>query len=338
MPKKSGRVKPTPIQVMENLWAFCGSQTLIAAFDLDLASHIAAGNRTAGQIAAAANASERGVEHLLDALVGLGYLNKKNNGYGLEPVAREFMVRGKDFYMGDMADVTKLVMRGWSGLSTVVKDGRPVVDVASEQTAKEFFPKLVSAIFPPSFTAASAGCQAIPRNARSRIKTILDVAAGSGAWSIPFAKAIKSARVTVLDFPEVNQVARRFTEQWGVADRYDYIEGNLRELDFGNSRYDMVILGHIIHSEGAKWGKRLIEKSYAALKENGMLLIAEMVPNDTRTGPAFPLLFGLNMLLHTAEGDVFTMREYRQWLNEAGFRKVRTIAAPAPSPLILATR
>jgi 3-hydroxy-5-methyl-1-naphthoate 3-O-methyltransferase len=68
------------------------------------------------------------------------------------------------------------------------------------------------------------------------------------------------------------------------------------------------------------------------------LLIAEMVPNDTRTGPALSLLFGLNMLLHTEQGDVFTMREYRKWLKEAGFKKVTAIEAPAPSPLILATK
>jgi 3-hydroxy-5-methyl-1-naphthoate 3-O-methyltransferase len=336
MPQKS--LKPTPMRVMEDLWAFCKSQALIAAVELDLPSHIAAGNRTAKQIAAAANASERGVEHLLDALVGLGYLNKKNSGYGLEPVSRQFLVRGKELYMGDMFDITKPMMEGWTRLGSVVKNGRPAIDVASEQVAKEFFPKLVSAIFPASFTAASAACRAIASNVRGRIKTILDVAAGSGAWSIPFAKALKGARVTVVDFPEVTRIARGFAEQWGVADRYDYLEGNLRELDFGNGRYDLVILGHIIHTEGPQWGKRLLEKSYAALKENGLLLIAEMVPNDTRTGPAFPLLFGLNMLIHTADGDVYTMREYRQWLDEAGFKKVKTIQAPAPSPLILATK
>ena len=44
------------------------------------------------------------------------------------------------------------------------------------------------------------------------------------------------------------------------------------------------------------------------------------------------------MLPHTPAGDVFTMREYRQWLDEAGFKKVKTIQAPAPSPLILATK
>lgn len=99
-----------------------------------------------------------------------------------------------------------------------------------------------------------------------------------------------------------------------------------------------MILGQIIHSEGPVWGKRLVKKSGRALRDGGLLLIAEMIPNDTRTGPAVPLLFALNMLLHTEQGDVFTLREYRQWLKEAGFKKVKTIAAPAPSALILASK
>jgi ubiquinone/menaquinone biosynthesis C-methylase UbiE len=155
---------------------------------------------------------------------------------------------------------------------------------------------------------------------------------------LAFAQAIPDAQVTVVDYPEVTPVARQFAERFGVQDRYDYVDGNLREIAFGRSRYDLVILGHIIHSEGEQWGRRLIKKSYGALKDGGRLLIAEMIPNDARTGPALSLLFGLNMLVHTEHGDVFTMREYRQWLKDAGFKKVTAIEAPAPSPLILATK
>ena len=121
------------------------------------------------------------------------------------------------------------------------------------------------------------------------------------------------------------------------ADKAD-IEGNLRDVDYGRNRYDLAILGHIIHSEGEKWGKKLIKKMYRILTDNGMLLIAEMIPNDTRSGPMLPLLFGLNMLVHTEAGDVFTMRQYREWLKDAGFRKVQTLDVPGPSPLILATK
>lgn len=219
-----------------------------------------------------------------------------------------------------------------------MRSGLPVERVGTEDRGREFFPKLVSSLFPLNFGTSRAVVSSLSEKTCRRIKNILDVAAGLGAWSIAFAKTIPDARVSVVDYPEVTRITRQFAEQFGVSDRYDYIEGNLREVDFGHNRYDLVILGHIIHSEGEKWGKKLVKKSHRALKEGGLLLIAEIIPNDARTEPLIPLLFSLNMLLHTEHGDVFTMREYREWLKQAGFKKVTLIEASAPSPLILANK
>jgi hypothetical protein len=70
-----------------------------------------------------------------------------------------------------------------------------------------------------------------------------------------------------------------------------------------------------------------------------MLLIGEFVPNDDRRGPPIAMLFGLNMLLHTPVGDVFPMKDYREWLKAVGFRFVKTIRTPlAVSSLILAQK
>jgi hypothetical protein len=44
------------------------------------------------------------------------------------------------------------------------------------------------------------------------------------------------------------------------------------------------------------------------------------------------------MLVNTDEGDTYTLEEISGWLTEAGFIKVRTLEAPGPSPLILATK
>jgi ubiquinone/menaquinone biosynthesis C-methylase UbiE len=328
----------SPQQITEDLWAAWRTQALVAGIELAVFTHISEGNRTAKEIAKAARASLKGVERLLDALAALGYLSRKGEKYSLEPIAEKFLVSTRPTYMGGMALSTSLVWDTWGRLTESVKTGRPVKKVDADEDGRDFFPKLVSAIFPASYAAARAAVAALPGKARGKIRNILDVAAGSAAWSIAFAQALPDARVTVVDYPEVTPVTRQFTEQMGVADRYDYVEGNLREIDFGRNRYDLVILGHIIHSEGEKWGKKLVKKSHKALGEGGQLLIAEMVPNDARTAPPIPLLFALNMLLHTDQGDVFTMREYRAWLKEAGFKSVKTIDAPAPSPLILAAK
>jgi len=328
----------SPERIMNDLWRARGVQALVAGVELDIFTHIANGAKTAKEIAKASKASLRGIGALLDALVAMEYLNKKGDRYGLEPVTDTFLVKSKQSYIGDFAFETRLSWEGWGHLSEVVKTGRPVWTVDKEEQGREFFPKLVSAIFPMSFGAATNAAKAIPQKSLKQVGKILDVAAGSGAWSLAFALALPEAKVTAMDFPEVTPITKQFAERFGVADRYDYIEGNLRELNFGRNLYDLVILGHIIHSEGEKWGKKLIKKSYGALREGGKLLIAEMVPNDTRTGPALPLIFGLNMLLHTAEGGVYTMRQYREWLKGAGFSRVTTLNVPGPSPLILATK
>jgi 3-hydroxy-5-methyl-1-naphthoate 3-O-methyltransferase len=332
------RTDATPQQFIQDLWAARGSQALVAGVELDVFSLIADGKRTANKIARSASATERGTEHLLDVLVGLGYLKKKGREYRLRPVAERFLVRGKEEYIGGFVYETKMTWSGWSQLTDVIRSGKPVKAVDTDKGGREFFPQLVEAIFPLSFGAARAAVASLSEKSRRRIKSILDVAAGSAAWSLAFAQSLPDARVTAVDYPEVTPVARRFAERFGVADRYDYVEGNLREIDFGRDRYDLVILGHVIHSEGEEWGKKLVGKSFAALKEGGFLLVAEIIPNDARTGPTVPLLFGLNMLVHTEQGDVFTMREYQKWLKDAGFKKVTIIEAPAPSPLILARK
>lgn len=328
----------TPQLIMQHLWMARGAQVLVAGVELDIFTHIHNGKRTAKEIARAAGANPRATERLLNALVGMDYLEQKKGNYTLKPVAETFLIRGKETYIGGMVDETKMTWMQWANLTESIKSGRPFKAVDTEADGKAFFPQLVEAIFPMSYGNSRTAVAMLPEKTRKRIKTILDVAAGSAAWSIPFAQALPDARVTVLDYPEVTPVARRFAETFGVADRFDYLEGNLREIDFGRNRYDLVILGHIIHVEGEKWGKKLIKKAYRALSDGGTLLIADMIPNDTRTGPPLPLLFGLNMLVHTENGDVFTMREYREWLKATGFKKVTTLDAKGPSPLILATK
>src|SRR5262245_56377769 len=334
---KKSTEQVTPMKIVNDLWSARIALTLAAAVDLDIFTVIAQGNRTVPEIAKALRVPKRGLERLLETLVGIGYLTKRGVQFSLTPVADTFLVRTKHTFIGAMADETRITVPSWMQLADVIRSGKPVAAVDTAE-GREFFPRLVRAIFPLTYGGARGFVLSLPQAKLKKIERVLDVAAGSGAWSLPFAQANPNARVMALDYPEVTAVTRQFAQQFGVADRYDYLEGDLRQIDFGQKEYDVVILGHIIHTEGEKWGKILINKSYKALKPGGMLVIAEMIPNDARTGPVFPVLFGLNMILHTAEGDVFTMAQYKQWLKQAGFTAVKTVEIDAPSPLIVATR
>jgi ubiquinone/menaquinone biosynthesis C-methylase UbiE len=338
MPKKSNQAPLTPAAIMEDLTGGWRARSLAAAVELDLFSQIAAGKHTVEEIASSAGTSLRGTAALLDAISALGYLRKSGSRYSLQPVSSEFLVPGNKKYMGAFADALALTWDSWKKLPEAVKNGQTTETINVADQGKEFFPKLVASLFPGNFAASQAVLSRIPEKERRKIRKILDVAAGSAAWSLAFAQALPEARVTTVDLPETTPVMRGFVEKIGVAGRYEYLEGDLRAMDFGREKYDLVILGHIIHSEGETHGRALLRKSHAALRPGGKLLIAEFVPNDTRTGPTMPVLFALTMLLQTEEGNVFTLREYRSWLKAAGFRSVTTIPVAPPSTVITARK
>src|SRR6266481_4703872 len=129
MSQAAKQMEATPERIIQDIWAARNAQALMAGTELDLFTHIHNGKHTAKEIARAATASERGTRRLLGALVGLGYLSKKNNSYYLEPISERFLVRGQPAYLGPMVNETKMVWESWSHLTDVVKTGRPFTSV-----------------------------------------------------------------------------------------------------------------------------------------------------------------------------------------------------------------
>ena len=163
------------------------------------------------------------------------------------------------------------------------------------------------------------------------------VAAGSGIWGIAVAQRSPHVRVTAVDWAGMIPTTKRITEKFGARDRFEFIEGDLSEANFG-SGYDLATLGHILHSEGERRGRQLLKKIFRALKSGGTIAIAEWLVNDDRTKPLPSLMFSVQMLVNTEKGDTFSFNEIKNWLEEAGFKKVRKLEAPGPSPLVLATK
>lgn len=326
---------PTPARIWDISWAYGRARVLATAVELKLFDYLAEKPLAAAEVAKAAKLSTRGVRMVFDALVGLELLTKTKEGYSLGDDARVFLVGSSPAYMGDIILHSADLSKEWENLSSVVRSGKPSQSVEREQQAREFFPRLVAALFTPSFGASRLSRAALPARVRKNVKSILDVASGSAAWSLAWATENPDVRVTAVDFPEMHTVARQYTDCFGVTDRYTFRDGNIRKVNFGAEKFDLVILGHICHSEGEKYSIKLIQKSAKALKPGGLLLIAEMVPNDQRTGPVGPLLFGLNMLVNTEVGDVFTLAEYRKWMKDAGLSSVRKLNLGPSGPDII---
>ena len=93
-----------------------------------------------------------------------------------------------------------------------------------------------------------------------------------------------------------------------------------------------------MHSEGEERSRKLLKKAFRALRSGGTIAIAEWLVHDDRTKPLPSLMFSVQMLVNTEKGDTFSFNQIKNWLEDAGFERVRKLEAPGPSPLILATK
>lgn len=339
MERPSGKRPVTPERIMQFIWGYAPPLILEAAVRHRVFDLLAEGARTVEQLHTETGASVRGLRAVLNTLVSLELLERDGQGrYSLTPESATYLVRGKPDYRGGMLmHMSTQLMPKWMQLTEIVRTGKPAASVNREGEGSAFFEKFVEDLFPFNHAAAQALAGALKVAEAKKPLRVLDLAAGSGVWGIVLAQQSPQVRVTAVDWPGVLPVTQRVAQREGVSDRMQFVAGDLQDADFG-SGYDIAVFGHILHSEGEERSRRLLKKTFAALAPGGTAIIAEFLVNDEHTGPPAGLIFGVNMLVNTDMGDVFSFAQVRGWLEEAGFASVRTIECPGPSPLIAATK
>jgi precorrin-6B methylase 2 len=221
-----------------------------------------------------------------------------------------------------------------------VRTGKPAEMVEGEAESA-FFANFVRVLLATNRKAAEVAAAALaPSLISLQAPAALDIGAGSGVWSLVLARAVPSLQVTALDRSGVLPITREVFAEHGVADRLHEIAGDHRQVDLGQSLYDVIFLGHILHTEGRVESERLISRCAHALRPGGKLVIGEFIADEARASrdQPRPLLFAVNMLLVTADGDAFTLSEMSTWLRAAGLTAIETLPVPGASPVIVAGR
>jgi ubiquinone/menaquinone biosynthesis C-methylase UbiE len=267
---------------------------------------------------------ERGLRILLNGLVGVGLLEKAVDGaYTLPPDVQRFLVKDSESYMGGMVHHCKRLYENWSLLTDAVRSGQPVGGAHSLAQLENFFAELVKGLYVSNYPAAQKLADLLGIGKTCRGTEILDVAGGSAVWSIAMLEKDPESRATVLDLPTVVHVAEKYVAHHHLAERFTYLPGDLEDIDLPDAQHDLVVMANICHALGPIATRKAILKLSKTLKPHGRLVIVDFVPDERRSKPGWPLVFGVNMLITTPEGDVFTRPEYEDWLKEAGFQKIQ---------------
>jgi 2-polyprenyl-3-methyl-5-hydroxy-6-metoxy-1,4-benzoquinol methylase len=330
----------SPERLMQFTFGFAPPLMIETAIRHGVFDALDKGAKTLDALCAETGTSTRGLRTVLNALVGLDVLSKDATGrYALTEESATFLVTGKPTFHGAFFLLTsEPMLTSWGKLHEVVRSGRAPHHINREQDGVAFFLRFVEDIFPIHYANAQALAKALAVSTMAAPISVLDLAAGSGVWSIALAQQSPQVSVTAVDWPGVIVITKKVTARHGLADRYTFVAGDLNEVGFGQG-HTIATLGHILHSEGEERSRRLLKKTFEALAPGGTIAIAEILVDAERRAAVPALIFAVNMLVNSDQGDTFSFDEIRSWLQDAGFERVRTVDAPGLAPLlILATK
>ncbi len=319
-------MKPTtdPTPIFELFRGSYATELLTAAVaHFNLFGRLAKQPLSPADIGTALGLAERPVVVLLTALRAFGLLEADAQGkLRPTPLASEHLLPGGAFDVGDYVGlaanspgVLEMVERlrtnrpaeHASGVAFIYREGTRSA-MENEAAAKHFTLALAG-------RARNVAPVLAEKVSLEGANVLLDIAGGSGIYSIAFLVKHPRLRAIVLDRPEVLKVAGEMAEQFGVADRVTLHAGDMFADALPSA--DAVLLSNVLHDWDVLDCKALLARCAAALRIGGRLLIHDVLLNDAHDGP-LPMALYSAALFTLTEGRLYSAAEYHAWLRELG--------------------
>ena len=304
-------------------WETC---TLHAGVKLGVFTQLGNQQLSSKEVTKKLDGDKRGVEMLLNALVSMDLLEKRDDIYSNTPVSKTFLSKDSSRYIGHIIMHHHYLMDSWTRLDVAVQSGKPVRKRASfhEDEMRESF---LMGMFNLAMNLAPV---VVPNIDLSNRRFLLDLGGGPGTYAIHFCMNNPRLKATVYDLPTTRSFAEKTIAKFDLTDRIDFNDINYLEEKI-EGVYDVAWLSHILHGEGPEDCRNIIKKAVSALEPGGMILIHDFILNNAMDGPLFPALFSLNMLLGTPYGQSYSEEQLMDMLSEAGVREIRRIFIESPN-------
>jgi SAM-dependent methyltransferase len=309
------------------------SRVLLTAIELDLFSAVH-GGAPAAAVARRCGTDPKATTLILNALVALGYLERRGESYENTAVTSRYLT-------ADAADDARAALRHnlslwetWSGLTDVVRSGRPAPRREMAEREDDWTVPFIAAMHRNAAVRAPLVVEALGAGS---VRRMLDVGGGSGAYAIAFAQANPGLEAVVLDLASVLPITETHVADAGLAGRVMTRAGDLRSDTFG-SGFDLVFMSSICHMLGPDGNRDLLARAAGALGPGGRVAVQDFILEADRTAPRQAVLFAINMLVGTEAGSTYTEEEYASWLEAAGLVRVRRIRLAGPADLMVGER
>ncbi|UKL13364.1 acetylserotonin O-methyltransferase [Dissulfurimicrobium hydrothermale] len=311
------------LKLSGSYWEACALHTGVL---LDIFTHIGDISLPAEQVASKIKGDVRATAMLLNALTAMDLLIKESDRYRNTDHAIRYLSKTSDQYMGFIIQHHHHLMTSWQKLVEAVATGKPVRKKASFDgpIVRESF---LMGMFNMAMIVAPKIVPKIDLTGRRRL---LDLGGGPGTYAIHFCKYNPGLSAVIFDLPTSRHIAEDMIERSGLKGKITFIGGNYIE-DTLPQGFDVIWLSQILHSEGPEECKTIIGKAVAALEPQGLIAVHEFILNNEESGPLFPALFSLNMLVGTPHGQAYSENAIKSMLLEAGLDSIQRIPLDTPN-------
>jgi hypothetical protein len=314
----------------------CSTMALSVAAKLRIADKLAAGPRTAEDLARETATHGPTLYRVLRCLAGFGVFSESADGkFGLTPMG-ELLRTGVPGSMRGMADFcgSEWAWKSWGELLYSVRTGKTAFDHAFGKPCFDYLAehKDESEVFNEAMTGFSSMIAAAVAEAYdfSKFGTVVDVGGGHGKLLTSILKANPGVRGVVFDAPHVAAGAQKAIRDEGLADRCRAEGGDFfKAVPAGADAYLMM---HIIHDWPDDKAATILKHCRKGVKAGGKLLVVDSVvapPGE----PDMAKLIDLEMLLLPG-GKERTEPEFAALFTAAGWKLNRVVRTKSPKCVI----
>jgi ubiquinone/menaquinone biosynthesis C-methylase UbiE len=291
---------------------FRGAVLLFSAVHLGVFEFLKGRFLSVREIGSELSFKPRPAEIFLDALTAQGFLIKREGRYKNSPVSDKYLVPQSPHSLANNIRYQYRLMEDWLNLPTILRSGTP---------AQGLDRRLTNAAFVNDYIQ---GMKELARGTANQVSahlcsfpggSVLDVGGGHGHYLKALLQRRTDWRGALLDLPKTVRLARQFLADF--SGRVQFLSGNYRKINFGDNRFDLILMSHITHDESERDNRFMFQKAARSLRPGGVLAVHDFLVDKSHTRPAFSALFSVHMLTYTLKGRVYSLEEYRRMLNDA---------------------
>jgi len=312
-----------PRPLIETQVYFSAARAVMAAAELGLFEAIGTHAKTADEVAQTCRTNPLSTKHLLDCLVGVGYLQWSGAKYSLKRTYHKWLLKESECNLIGKLRFQLLEWNWMAKLEDYVRSGDPL-EVHSNVSEKEW-ELYQEAMRDLSFNAAQelAGKIPVPKGAIR----MLDIGGSHGLYSIQICKRHPALTSTILELPGAIESASSIAKRYDTTGRVKHVAGNALTDELGTNEYDLVMINNVVHHFTADQNRALAVKVARALKPGGVYAIGDLIRAETPgEGGVIASTIGLYFSLTSSSGN-WSTTEIESWQKAAGLTPAKTLAA-----------